>query len=686
MPADRLLGTLLRALQTWLLGTAASLLTTLNNPLNVTLLASQLLSAPAIWAQPDGLRTCMRSLSVFHSAAQALIRHEVALKEKSPSDPDFQQLQLERTLPKDDWIRAAVAGADEHSPRWRHLLILGGLLLGFGAAEDEHLSHPMRSTLESGLVAASNASLEEMAEGDDLGQETIALVLNHCFPITSDHERARLDYDRLLPVLMRSVLHLPEGLRSAYFLGALDIDVQQVSNSQFQWSERTQSFQLIQTMLASPLISSLGPLARLIGHTIEQVKDQQLVLAAVDDIEGFVRTLYLQWRQLKLSEIDASEEAMYLDNETLYKTTPALWKLLRSTMFALVIVLRSVVGRILGDRMLSSSGVASGLAAQTLHILRYLYFISSRQGGATFSQYTFVYLTAMDILAAHPRECEAFVDQTKPAEPGQVPQHPLDRTFDLFFLNTAENFTPVVPSRVSEDQLVAAAAPYLAAGGNNNLLPIFEAAHSVMLACFSAPQNVDLTFRHLPFYIDALFKVFPSNLSARQFRLAFKTLMRLTTPPSALAYHQPMLPATLLELLNERARNASTVPLFPQPTSQDPDAPPEAVMELSEQAVVVLTVLDTLTQLPLALLDEWLPVSAELVNYIEDAAMREHCKEHFWHMLIDGEMDPGRSELCAAWWNTSGGREMVLYGREDEQQHVAEMSGALSVPGSESKL
>ncbi|KAI7530154.1 hypothetical protein KC331_g14818, partial [Hortaea werneckii] len=150
MPADRLLGTLLRALQTWLLGTAASLLTTLNNPLNVTLLASQLLSAPAIWAQPDGLRTCMRSLSVFHSAAQALIRHEVALKEKSPSDPDFQQLQLERTLPKDDWIRAAVAGADEHSPRWRHLLILGGLLLGFGAAEDEHLSHPMRSTLESG--------------------------------------------------------------------------------------------------------------------------------------------------------------------------------------------------------------------------------------------------------------------------------------------------------------------------------------------------------------------------------------------------------------------------------------------------------------------------------------------------------------------------------------------------------
>lgn len=52
-----------------------------------------------------------------------------------------------------------------------------------------------------------------------------------------------------------------------------------------------------------------------------------------------------------------------------------------------------------------------------------------------------------------------------------------------------------------------AATPYLAAGGNANLLPIFEAAHSVALAVFSAPQNVDLTTRQLPFYVEALFQV-----------------------------------------------------------------------------------------------------------------------------------------------------------------------------------
>lgn len=294
----------------------------------------------------------MRCLSVFHSAAQALIRHENAPGEKSP-DQDFSQLQLERTLPKDDWVRAVVSGLDEHSPRWRHLLVLGGLVLGFGPAEDESLSRSMRGTLESGLVAAVNASLAEMGEDDELGQQTVTLVLNHCFQYISDHERTRIDYDRLLPVLIRAMLHSSEGLRSAYFLGAIDLDMQPISKSQFQWNERSPSFQTVQGMLSSPLLSSLGPLARLIGHAVDEVTESWLVMAALADVEGLARTLYMQWRQTKLSEIDASEENVYLDSASLKKTIPALWKLLRSALFALVIILRSAVGRMLGDSALA---------------------------------------------------------------------------------------------------------------------------------------------------------------------------------------------------------------------------------------------------------------------------------------------------------------------------------------------
>ncbi|KAH9827682.1 Peroxisomal membrane protein Pex17 [Teratosphaeria destructans] len=688
MPADRLLGTLLRSLQTYtdqqdtprLLGTASSLLTTLNNPLNVTLLTTQLLIAPAIWGRPEGLRTCMRCLSVFHSAAQALVRHENTLRDKHASpDQDFAALQLERALPRDDWIRAVVSGCDDHAPRWRHLLVIGGLLLGFGQSEDEHLSRSMRSTLEEGLVMATNASLDEMLDGDELGRQTIAVVLNHCFVILSDHERAGLDYSRLLPVLMRSVLHSSEGLRSAYFLGAIDVDMKLVTETHFKWSEQSTSYHQIQAILSSPLSSSLGPLARLVSHAVEQVGESRLVMSTLIDIEDFARTLYLQWRQLKLSEIDASEENIYLDHETLEKTTPQLWKLLRSSLYAITIIMRSVLGRMLGDAVLAADTVAPRMATQALNTLRYLYFISTRLGSSTFSQYTFTYLTAMDILASYPLEADAFLRDIRPAELGHVPRHPIERTLDLFFLNTAEHFTLCLSGQTCEDLLIAAATPYLAAGRNNSLLPIFEAAHSVMLATFSAPQNAELTTKHLPFYVDALFKVFPSNLSSRQFRLAFKTLLRLASPPSVLAVSQPLLAATLLELLHAQASGAGTIPLFPHSGS---NVSTEDVAELSEQAVLTLTLLDTLTELPLDLLDEWLPIAADMVDAIQDAMMKEHCKEHFWHILVDGEMDPDRSQLCAAWWNTGGGREHLLFGSQDRSQADATvMSGALPARG-----
>ena len=319
----------------------------------MTLLTSQLLSAPALWFTAEGLQTSVRCLSVFHSAARALVKHEQAQHEKS-ADVDFVDLQLERTLPKNDWVKAVISGADDQSPRWRHLLVLGGLLLGFGPREDDNLSSGMRSTIENALVVAANLALEETPEEDELGQHTITLVLNHCFSYLADHERAGLNYDNLLPVLMRSVFRSSEGLQSGYFLGAVDQDVRQIPNDQFEWSDRSQSFQQIAAILSSPLISSLGPLSRLIGHTIEQAQQSWLVTAAMDDLIALARTVHLQWRQVKLSEIDPTEESVFLNQHTLGRTLPQMWKLLRSMLFAVVIILRSITGRMLGDAALAS--------------------------------------------------------------------------------------------------------------------------------------------------------------------------------------------------------------------------------------------------------------------------------------------------------------------------------------------
>lgn len=146
---------------------------------------------------------------------------------------------------------------------------------------------------------------------------------------------------------------------------------------------------------------------------------------------------------------------------------------------------------------------------KALHILRNLYFISSRIGQSASSQYNFALLAAVDILTQYPDLAEDFLKSIKPTELGQIPAHPLERCLDLFFLNTAEHFTLILSPESNEELLISAAAPYLASGGSSYLLEIFEAAHSVVLAVFAIPANAKITAKHLPFYVDTLFTVRP---------------------------------------------------------------------------------------------------------------------------------------------------------------------------------
>lgn len=150
---------------------------------------------------------------------------------------------------------------------------------------------------------------------------------------------------------------------------------------------------------------------------------------------------------------------------------------------------------------------------QSLHILRNLHFISSRSGQNASSQQSFVFLAAIDILSQYPDLVENFLQSIKPGDLGQIPDHPVERCLDLFFLNTAEHFPLVLSPKTNEEVLLSAAFPYLAAGANSLLLEIFEAAHSLVLVVFAIPHNSELAARHLPFYIDNLFAVSPSYLT-----------------------------------------------------------------------------------------------------------------------------------------------------------------------------
>ncbi|KAJ5660192.1 hypothetical protein N7507_006643 [Penicillium longicatenatum] len=693
MATERSLARLLRSLQATssfedaagLLPTATSFLSILGNPLNLTLLASQLLSAPALWNHPVDLHACRKLMSVFNTAAIAVLQNDATDEPRMPHGRN-------RSIEREAWVKAVVQGADDKSPRWRHMILLGGILLGFEGQNRQGLPWHIRTKLESALATAAQLALEGLDPEAGIDGHCITMVLNYTFELLADLQRNKINYDRLLPVMVRSAFLSPEGLEGGFFLGAIDEDVVEAPGKKFRWKADTMTFGYFSTISSRPLVSALGPLSRLISHAVENVQSPQLVAQTVDYMADFVRTLMVQWRQNKLSEIDVAEEKDFLDAESLQTTIPALWKLLRNCLYSVVIVLRAVLGRTINDPALAAHGSAPYLSMQCLHILRNLYFVSSRTGQNGSSQQSFVFLAAIDILSQYPDLAENFLRSIKPVDLGQIPEHPVERCLDLFFLNTAEHFPIVLSSQANEDLLLSAAFPYLAAGANSLLLEIFEAAHSVVLVVFAIPHNSALAATHLPFYIDNLFAVFPENLSARQFRLAFKTVIQVTAPPSPLANSQPMLPSILLEVVRDRALNAPTTPITPtagNSSSSDMDASPP----LSAQAVLILALIDSLSFLRVEDLEDWLPLTAELINTIADRTMRHVCVERFWEALSVGEMDVDRAHCCVNWWSTQGGRELVLFGAEPlpgaetkAEETGPFMSGAVGGVAPESKL
>ena len=164
--------------------------------------------------------------------------------------------------------------------------------------------------------------------------------------------------------------------------------------------------------------------------------------------------------------------------------------------------------------------------------------------------------------------------------------------------------------------------------------------------------------------------------------MAIKTIIRITSPPSLVSQSQPLLPSIVLDLVLERVKSASSKPLSHVShttalTGNKSDQP-----MLSEQSVHTLAMIDALPFLPNDILEEWLPIVADTLKFVQDQTMLRTCRQRFWEILSNGEMDVTRAAQCVAWWGTRGGRETVLYG-DHEKDEGPFMSGGL---GETSKL
>lgn len=172
--------------------------------------------------------------------------------------------------------------------------------------------------------------------------------------------------------------------------------------------------------------------------------------------------------------------------------------------------------------------------------------------------------------------------------------------------------------------------------------------------------------------------------------------MRIAAPPSPLASSQPLLAPTLLELAHERALQASST-ILPPSTQSSEDNALETPPSHSERSGIILAIIDSLPFLRVEDLEEFLPLTARLINSMVVAEpqqdIRATCIDRFWDVLSGGEMDVDRANFCVTWWCTRGGRELLLFGEHHEQQQQQQpvpeeplMSGAVVDVARESKL
>jgi hypothetical protein len=278
------------------------------------------------------------------------------------------------------------------------------------------------------------------------------------------------------------------------------------------------------------------------------------------------------------------------------------------------------------------------------------------------------------------------LEEIRPNELATFPTGHLQRTLDLFFLNLAEHLPLTLSTEACDELIIKPALSYLSSDEpiSPSMVELFESAHCAVLSVMSCPQHGPLIIRMAPFYIVRLFESFPRNISTRQFRVAFKTVMQIVSPPFPVAASEPHLSETLLEMLLSHMANASTAPLPPGPDAASRGEPAQKPEEpMSEQSSLTLALVDSLPFLPLPLVDEWLTITAQALNAIADSRLRETVKKRFWDILVSGEMDVERAAIGVAWWGTKGGRELVLYGGAPE---IPMMSGALSSDEKTSRL
>ena len=174
----------------------------------------------------------------------------------------------------------------------------------------------------------------------------MSLVLSHAMQSLSHKAKSQINYDALLPAIIKSIYFSREGFQSGYFLPTIDHDIV-VTDGKLVWPSKSNSFLELQERSARPLFVSMSSLAKLAGMAIKEAHDVRAVHALLDSIQRFSNTMASQWKTNQLSAIPMSEEGRLVHEESLRATVPVVWQILKTVLFTTTLILQELTARVI---------------------------------------------------------------------------------------------------------------------------------------------------------------------------------------------------------------------------------------------------------------------------------------------------------------------------------------------------
>lgn len=622
-----------------ILSATTTVLASLSNPRNVSLLTSQLLAAPAIWSLQADLRTSSAILDVFRTSGRTIQWREHTSHGQSSS---AMLLSGSTDLGYDEWSRAVNIGIDGRSKLWQHVLVFSGMLLSLQDTLNTKSRIAQRARIEHSLVAATNAFVEHLDAETDFAIASVVLAIAHTLGVLSPAALQSLNHNALAHIIIDQVA-TTHGYEGGTFLRSIGKD-DELNLGHASWPSKSTSH--LQAIMSKPLIATIGPISACLTHCIQRMSDLNEILHITERLHHLSKNILDDWRLVALSELGHAGELSNLNS------LPILWQVLKGFLFSTVTILQSIISRALLDSNMHKNTILHVAVRQCLQILRNVHFIVVRFGSTSFSAHNFVYLATLDMISQSNEDCMEFLRSNYPRHAGSAATHPVDQDLDLFYLNACEHLAASLPPQAATDLVAKVARPYLeplpGKSGNND---IYEAAHTAYLAVLCAPLAFRAMGTLLPEYVDLLFAAFPLCLSSRQFTYAFQTLVKVTCSPSPDASLQFHRAEALLEMLHHAVLHASPAPV---PFSASELGVSQGAPTLSLQCQYYLTMCACLPLLYPSLLVDWLDIAAGSLQAIADPVLRNHCANELWALLNRGEMDSERAIICVDWWSKRG--------------------------------